>query len=533
MPHADSAATARRWATDRAVDLWALFAGDLATDAFAALAASFAPVREDGARLALVVPDGREASAAERVAADVAVGGHPAAPSPFGLFEAMRAAGLEDARRLGVIGASVAALEAGHRAGAAAVVGLAPAAPEGRRHLLDGQPDAIVEPAAFATLDAERFGSRRSNRQYVLLNPGPAVTSDRVHRAIAGPDLCHREPEYTDLFDRVRRKLLVVGGVGDDWAVVLIAGSGTAAMEAMTGGFVRPGRRLLVCQNGIYGERIATIARRLGIEVAPVTAAHTEPIEPAAVAAALDAHPAIDAVAVIHHETTTGLLNPVHEIGAIADARGVPVLVDAISSFGAEELPLPGTGLDVIAGTSNKCLHGLPGVAFLLVSPRAQARAAEVPPRSLYFDIPNYLRAQERRTVPFTPAVPAIYALEAALDELLDQGIDRRRAHYRERMAYLDREFARLGLEPVVAPRDRSGSVRSLPLPADVGFEELHDAVKRDGYVVYAGLGQAAATSFRVCALGNLEIGALEGFIASLERVLVARRAGREAASPR
>ncbi len=529
MPYADSAATARRWATERAVTLWAVFAGDLSPATLVTLAAGAARVRADGAHFALVVASGQEPSAAERALADLLVKG-PAAPAPFGLFAALQAAGVSDVRQLGVLGGSAATLEAAHRAGAGAIVGLAPTAPELRRHLLPAQPDVIIEPSELLTLDQARYASTRAHRQRVLLNPGPSVVSDRVHRAIAGPDLCHREPEYSEIFERVRAKLLRVAGVANDWALVLLAGSGTAAMEAMVGAAVRPGRTLLVCRNGVYGERIETIARRLGIEVALVQAPPTVPIDTAAVAAALERDPLIDAVAVIHHETTTGLLNPVHEIAAAAQARDVPCLVDAISSFGAEELRLNGSGIDFVASTSNKCLHGLPGAAFVLVSPRGQQRAAEVPPRSLYFDLANYLTAQAKRSVPFTPAIPALYGLEAALDELFDEGLEHRKAYYRARMAYLDREFARLGLEVQVPPEHRSGSVRSLRLPPGVAYEPLHDAVKADGYVIYAGLGDAAKTTFRICALGALAIEALQGFVASLERALDSQRSAASAA---
>jgi 2-aminoethylphosphonate-pyruvate transaminase len=198
----------------------------------------------------------------------------------------------------------------------------------------------------------------------------------------------------------------------------------------------------------------------------------------------------------------------------------VLTLVDAISSFGAEELRLNDTGIDFVASTSNKCLHGLPGAAFILVSPRGQQRINQVPPRSLYFDLSSYLKAQDKRTVPFTPAIPAIYGLDAALDELLDEGLRQRQAYYQARMDFLDREFARLGLEPRVRRGYRSRSVRSLPLPAGITYDQLHDAVRRDGYVIYGGLGEAAKSSFRVCALGALKIDALAGFIASLERVI-------------
>jgi 2-aminoethylphosphonate-pyruvate transaminase len=337
-------------------------------------------------------------------------------------------------------------------------------------------------------LDAERYSSSRAHRQRVLLNPGPSVVSDRVHRAVGGPDLCHREPEYSAILDDVRRKLLEVAGVPDDWAMIMLAGSGTAALEAATGAATRPGKKLLVCKNGIYGERVETIARRLGVPVVIIEASDLEPIDPALVAAALDADSEIDAVAVIHHETTTGLLNPVQEIARETKARGIPVLVDAISSLGAEELDLDESGIDFVASTSNKCLHGLPGAAFILVSPRGQERIAQVPPRSLYFDLGNYLKAQAKRTVPFTPSIPALYGLNAALDELRDEGLPNRKGFYQARADYLDGAFARLGFEPRVAAPHRSRSVRSLPLPPCIDYDTLHDRLKNEGYIIYADL---------------------------------------------
>jgi 2-aminoethylphosphonate-pyruvate transaminase len=292
-------------------------------------------------------------------------------------------------------------------------------------------------------------------------------------------------------------------------------------MEAMTGASVREGRRLLVCRNGVYGDRLATIAERLGIDTVAIGALQTEPIDPAAVDAALAADTTIDAVAVVHHETTTGLLNPVREIAEAASARGVRVAVDAISSLGAEDLILADSGVDMVACTSNKCLHGLPGTAFVLLSPAGAVRAAEAPRHSLYLDIAGYLESQKRASVPFTPAVPAVYGLESALDELLDEGVEHRRASYRARVDFLDGAFKRLGLEPMVAAENRSSSVRSLRLPDGVSYQNLHDALKRDGYVIYAGLGDAARTSFRVCTLGAIEIEVLADFVESLDRGLV------------
>ncbi len=532
MPYADSLETVRSWAEDRAIAVWTLFAGDLPVGAQAALATDLELVRNDGAAVVLVVPDDVTPTPLERRTADIVVRG-PLPPAPFGLLVALAAADVPDVRKLGLIGGSPAALIAGGCAGAGAIIGIVSHGHSSRLDLLAGQPDRIVEPSDFAATDAFLYGRARAHRQRVLLNPGPAVVSDRIHRAVAGPDLCHREPEYSEMFERIREKLFRIAGVGPDWRLALLAGSGTAAMEAMVGSAVRKDRRLLVCRNGVYGDRLATIAERLGIETVDVRAAQTEPIGAAAVAAALDGDEMIDAVAVVHHETTTGLLNPVGAIAAEARSRDVRVLVDAISSLGAEELQLAGTGIDMVACTSNKCLHGLPGTSFVLLSPAGAARVAEAPRRSLYLDIAGYLEAQERSTVPFTPAVPALYGLEAALDELLDEGPEHRRMVYRARVALLDQALERLGLEQTVAAEHRSSSVRSLQLPDGVGYQFLHDAVRRDGYVIYAGLGDAAKTTFRVCTLGAVELDVFADFVESLDRALAEAKLAGTATRPR
>lgn len=508
MPRADTATTAAAWARDRAIDVWAMCASDVPLIGVNVLAEALAEPLRDGARLGVVAAS----PATDWPTSDLPVAWEArgaAAPSPEGLLALVVMSGLLDVRRLGVLAATPEAVEAAHRAGAGAIVGLCTGAVTADE-LAAASPDVIVTIAELAELDRQRYGTERERRRLVLLNPGPAVTSERVHRAVSGPDACHRESEIGALLKRLRSALRRVAGVGDDWSVILLTGSGTAAMEAMVGGAVRPGRRLLVCRNGIYGDRLAAIASRLGIEAVTVSAPHVEPIAPAAVEAALATDPTIDAVAVVHHETTTGLLNPIHEIAAVAEARGVPVLVDAISSFGAEELR-PGGGIAWIAGTANKCLHGLPGLAFILASSIAVERIRSIPPRSLYLDLGVYLDAEAAGSVPFTPAIPAAYALEAALAELEEVGLASRPAEYLARMAVLDRGLARLGLEPVVPEPHRSSSIRCLPLPAGVAYEPLHDALKAEGYVIYAGLGEAAHSTFRICALGNLDLPALEG----------------------
>jgi 2-aminoethylphosphonate-pyruvate transaminase len=489
MAVAGSAATAARWAQERAIDVWLTFA--------------------DPADLAQAAADGAVVGTLARGA------------DTFAVFAALRAAGADDLRRVGIVAASPEQVDVARRAGAAAVVAVADD-PVDVRALHMAEPDVVVTPAQLGALDAERYGSGRALRPAVLLNPGPALTTERVKRAAGVVDLCHREPEFTGLEASVRRKLLAVAGDPPGWQVAFVSGSGTAADELALTAAVRPGGRALVVRNGVYGDRFWSIAERAGIARVAVEAPWTEPCDPAAVAAALAAHPDVDAVAVVHHETTTGLLNPVREIAEVAHAAGALVVLDAVSSFGVEDLDPAACGIDLLACSSNKCLSGLPGTAFVLVSPDGAERAFQVPPRSVYLDLTAYLRSAESGSVPFTPAIPALAALDAALDELLEEGFEPRAARYRYRCDVLDEELHRLGLDQLVAAEHRSRTVRSLRLPGGVDYAALHARLKREGYVIYAGQGPLASEIFRVCCMGALEPEALVGFAARLQVALAA-----------
>jgi 2-aminoethylphosphonate-pyruvate transaminase len=491
MAIADSAETATRWASSRAIDLWVCFGATFPLQ----------QARDEGA--IVVYYEGEPASA-------------------FRVFEQMRLASVADVRRVGVIGTTSEQLAAGRCAGVAAVVGIADDDAL-RAELLAAEPDAIVGSGQLERFESDRYGRGRLLRESVLLNPGPALTTDGVKRAAAGVDLCHREPEFIVLENRIRMRLRQVAEIGDEWHVALISGSGTAADELALAASVRPGRKLLLLENGVYGQRLEQMAARRGIPTEVVRAVWTEPVDVDDVEHALRAEPLIDAIALVHHETTSGLLNPLDRIAALARDVDVRLMVDAVSSFGAEKIELADSGIDFLACSSNKCLHGLPGAAFVLVSPEGAARAAEVPPSSVYLDLPAYIRSAEVGSVPFTPAIPALAALDAALAELIvEGGIAARRESYAARCAVLDAAFERLGLEQLIRPEDRSLCVRSVRLPAGISFERLHDRLKQDGYVIYAGQGPLAREIFRVCSLGALQPAALEGFADRLELALVA-----------
>jgi 2-aminoethylphosphonate-pyruvate transaminase len=435
------------------------------------------------------------------------------AVDPFAIFDAMQSAGVADVRRVGVLCTEPAHVAAARAAGAGAVVALGDPLV-----LTPAGPDVLVRPEELDRLLAERYGPDGTQRRLVLLNPGPALTSEAVKRAAGGADLCHREPEFRALDLRLRGKLRRLANLDQTWQIALLSGSGTAANEAAVRAAVRAGGRLLVVVNGVYGVRLRETAARAGIDVVAIDGAWTEPIEVAAVEAAFLEGDGFDALAFVHHETTTGLLNPVGALAQVAAASGAVTVVDAISSFGVEELDVQ--EFDFVTCTSNKCLHGLPGASFVLVSPTGARRAGEVEPSSVALDLGAYLQVEESGSPPFTPAIPALASLDTALDLALAEGIEGRRRRYAARCALLDGAIDRLGLEQLVAAPVRSHSIRSVRLPAAVTFEALHERLRADGFVVYAGQGALAAEIFRIACMGELELDDLRRFVPALERAL-------------
>jgi 2-aminoethylphosphonate-pyruvate transaminase len=244
-----------------------------------------------------------------------------------------------------------------------------------------------------------------------------------------------------------------------------------------------------------------------------------------ALAAALRADPAIEVVALVHHETTTGLLNPVAAVGRIAREHGRVLFVDAISGLAGDELRLEEWGASVCVGVANKCIQGLPGIGFVLARRGEMQRMAAIPARSVYMHLPRHFAAHEKKTVPFTAAVQVLYALDEALDELLEEGVARRIARYASAAQQLRAGFERLGLKLMLPPELRSNSITTLSLPPGLAYRELHDRVRADGFVIYEGQGQLSTEVFRVANMGALAPDDFARFLSSLERAIVGEAA--------
>src|SRR5919109_1884884 len=359
-----------------------------------------------------------------------------------------------------------------------------------------------------------------SSGHTMLLNPGPVNVSPRVAQALLRGDLCHREREFGALQSRIRELLCHAFAPHDDYTAVLLTGSGTAALEAAVASSLNPQRKMLVVNNGVYGARMAQMASIHGFDCVELNFPWTSPPDLGQIDRTLREDPTIEVVSLVHHETTTGLLNPVAAVGAIVRRHGRVLLVDSISGLGGEELDVAAAGVDLCVGTANKCIQGLPGVSFVLVKKADMERMQAFPPRTLYLHLPMLYSHQQGDSTPFTPAIPAMYALDEALQELLEEGVTQRIARYRTAAHLLRDGLESLGLKCLLPADLRSNTITSLELPAGFTYEALHDALKARGYVVYAGQGDLAARVFRVANMGHLTVRQFRGFLAALTEAL-------------
>lgn len=355
--------------------------------------------------------------------------------------------------------------------------------------------------------------------RHILLNPGPVSLSEGVRRAAAAVDLCHREPEYFDLQDRVLEALRRVYSLPEnEWRAVTLAGSGTSALEAMFTSLLPDGARLLVLENGVYGERLSRLADIHGIEREGLRHEWTQAWDLERVTAML-ADGSFTHVAAVQHETTTGRLNPVQPLAALCHEYGACLLLDAVSSFGAEAIPFDSPALTACAATANKCLHGIPGVCLVLM--RSETLDFHPRPvRSLTLDLALWADHQQRRSTPFTPPVNSLMALDCALNELEGAGGWRaRHARYLRLANRVASASSALGVDPFLPAEESSCVLRAYTLPAGLDYAAVHDGLKRHGFVVYAGQGGLAERMFRISTMGDINDYDLERLLAALADV--------------
>jgi 2-aminoethylphosphonate-pyruvate transaminase len=340
----------------------------------------------------------------------------------------------------------------------------------------------------------------------LLFTPGPLTTRVETRRAMLD-DWGSREPEFIGMTAELRRRLLEIAGGQGSHVAIPLQGSGTFIVEAAIGSLIGPSDVLLVLVNGAYGERMVAIAKRLGRKVEALRWPEDEAVDPASVERALTDNPAITHVALVHCETTSGLLNPLGAVAAVVARHRRAFIVDAMSSFGALPLDLRETPIAAVLASSNKCLEGVPGIGFALVEKDAIARAKGVAP-SLSFDLHDqWVGFESNGQWRFTPPVQVVAALVEALRLLeAEGGTAKRLQRYQRNCTALVDGMRRLGFRVFLDPSIQTPIIVTFRSPEDrrFRFDALYAALAARGFIIYPGK-LTRAQSFRIGCIGALE----------------------------
>ncbi|NOQ22966.1 MAG: 2-aminoethylphosphonate--pyruvate transaminase [Candidatus Aegiribacteria sp.] len=359
-------------------------------------------------------------------------------------------------------------------------------------------------------------------KRNILLNPGPATTTDTVKYAQVVPDICPREKEFGDIVRELTRDLVKIVHGEDNYDCILFGGSGTSGVEAVISSVVPADKKILVVSNGAYGTRMAAIAASYGIGTINYRIPYGDYPDIAAVEELISQNRnSISHMGIVHHETTTGMLNPVEDFLALARRYGIELIVDTISSYAGIPIDLRINDYDYIVSTANKNIQGMAGVSFVicknsLLNGRAPAG------RSYYLNLyQQYAFLKNSGQMQFTPPVQVIYALYQAVKEYFLEGAENRFKRYRENWQILINGLLEMGFKLLLPLEHQSGLLTAILDPQDKNyhFNEMHDYLYHRGYTIYPGKG-AKESTFRIANIGEIYSTDIKDFLNNLKSYL-------------
>src|SRR5437867_187999 len=328
-------------------------------------------------------------------------------------------------------------------------------------------------------------------RDKLLFTPGPLTTSYSVKEAMLH-DAGSWHYEFNAKVNWVRRKILEVAGLSSEagWETILLQGSGTFGVEAVFATCVPPNGKVAVLANGAYGERIVLMLQHLNIPHLVLRTPENTPADPEALDRALAADKTLTHVAIVHCETTTGILNPVAEVGRIARRYGRAFVVDAMSSFGGMAIDFPAAGIDFLISSANKCLEGVPGFSFVICR-RDTLLACDGYARSLSLNLLDQFKGFEKNgQFRYTPPTHSILAFEQALNELEQEGgLEGRAARYQRNHQTLVNGMKQLGFRPYLDAPVQSYIITSFYYPESekFAFGAFYRELSEKGFLIYPG----------------------------------------------
>lgn len=364
-------------------------------------------------------------------------------------------------------------------------------------------------------------------KRNILLNPGPATTTDKVKLAQVVPDICPREKEFGDIMEYVSKELANFVASNDKYETVLFGGSGTAAVEAILSSVVDD-KTILIINNGAYGKRMCEIAEIYNLNYIEFKSSPIEEINLGELEDIIykynEEHKRLDEtfishLAVIHHETTTGLLNNIKAIGEICNKYHIDMIVDAMSSFAGIPIEMEEMNIKYLASSSNKCIQGMAGVSFVIANKEALEKTKDIKPRNLYLNMyKQYSYFMDNYQMRFTPPVQTLYALKQAIIEAKEETIESRYERYKGCCRILWNGLDKLKLKRLVKDKASSMLLTTIiePQICNYNFEDLHDYLYNKGFTIYPGK-ISLENTFRIANIGQIYPENMTKFIEILE----------------
>ncbi|MFA6236720.1 MAG: 2-aminoethylphosphonate--pyruvate transaminase [Bacteriovorax sp.] len=364
-------------------------------------------------------------------------------------------------------------------------------------------------------------------KRNILLNPGPATTTDTVKNAMVVPDICPREMEFGELTLSVRNDLIKVARGENNHTCVMLTSSGTGGVEACLTSVVPHDKKVLILNNGAYGERMQKICDAYGIGHIKYNAEWGKALDVPSVEQVLSIHQdEISHLAFIHHETTVGILNPLSELSILAQKYNIETIVDAMSSFAGMEIDVEKDNIHYLVSSSNKCIQGMAGISFVIANKESLLKTKEIKARNFYFNLlENHLYLEKNKQFLFTPPVQTLYALRQAITEYFEEGPENRFARYASMYEIMKKRVRELGFEFLIDEKHHAKLLTAIlePKHPAYSFNEMHDYLIERGYTIYPGK-VGNINTFRLSNIGAIYPADIESFLKVFEEYLRLRK---------
>lgn len=342
-------------------------------------------------------------------------------------------------------------------------------------------------------------------KNYKLLTPGPLTTTEAVKKEMLF-DRCTWDDEYKSITQKIRKELLDIGNVHEeDYMAVLMQGSGTFAVESVITSTVGEKDKLLIIANGAYGERIVQIAEHISLNHVIYNNEYDEHPDMDKVKEILDKDTEITHIAMVHCETTTGILNPIEDLSVIAKEYNKTLIIDAMSSFGGITIDIKALGIDYLISSANKCIQGVPGFGFVIAKKEKLEKCKGIS-RSLSLDLYDQYKGMDKDGKwRFTSPTHVVAAFSKALDELKEEGgVEGRYNRYKNNNLVLRKKLKEIGIESYIEENKQSPIITTFAFPTDAfSFNEFYSFIKERGFVIYPGK-LTDVDTFRIGNIGEI-----------------------------